>query len=62
MLVYVDPASTLTVNTAGTTKSCTTNLTAKTNDMYWDAQDGTTGSRDFATVGGDLVADQLLRG
>jgi hypothetical protein len=57
LFVYIHPASTFAVGTAGATKSCTSNLTTKTNDMYWDAQVGTTGSRDFATVGGDLVSD-----
>lgn len=57
LLVHVHTATTFAINTSGTTASCSDSLRKQTDNIYWDAQDGTTGSRDFATVGGDLVTD-----
>jgi hypothetical protein len=56
LFVYINPASTFSVSMNGVTKSCATMLGIKTDNIYWDAQDGTAG-RNFATVGGDLVPD-----
>ncbi len=56
LFVYVNPASALSVSMSGVTKSCATMLGTQTDNIYWDAQDGTAG-RNFATVGGDLVTD-----
>jgi len=56
LFVYIHPASTFSVSTTGTTKSCSTMLNKQTDNMYWDAQNGV-GGRNFATVGGDLVPD-----
>jgi len=54
LFVYINPSSTSTVSTTGATKSCSTMLSKSTDNVYWDAQDGTAG-RNFATVGGDVV-------
>ncbi len=57
LLVHVDTSLTFPISTSGTVKTCSDILGKQTDNIYWDAQDGTTGSRDFATVGGDLVQD-----
>jgi hypothetical protein len=57
LLVHVRPSTTFTINTSGTTKTCAINLSKQTDNIYWDALSGTTGSRDYATVGGDLIPD-----
>jgi hypothetical protein len=56
LFVYIDPSSTSAISTAGASKTCSTMLSKQTDNIYWDAQDGTVG-RNFATVGGDVVMD-----
>lgn len=57
LLVHVHTATTFQISTTGTTATCSNSTKKQTDNIYWDAQDGTTGARDFATVGGDLVTD-----
>jgi hypothetical protein len=56
LFVYIHPATTFSVSTAGETKSCSTMLSTRTDNIYWDASNGV-GGRNFATTGGDLVPD-----
>jgi hypothetical protein len=56
LFVYIHPATTFSVSTSGATKSCATMLKTRTDNIYWDAQNGVAG-RNFATIGGDLVTD-----
>jgi hypothetical protein len=57
LFVYIHPATTIAISTAGTVKTCTTMLNRQTDNMYWDASNGI-GGRTFATIGGDLVPDK----